>query len=274
MLQSSDWKPEIFSFLEGILVQGKPISAVFDFDNTLVQGDFGEAVFCDLLLKGLPWIQDISPFFPESSIAEKMNILRKTDPSSFMEEVWKYYEAKIETQGLEAAYRWSTWIFSGRSSEELRETARLVWQAHQKELLKEVVRPYLPLFEFIKKLREFGSELWIATASPKEVIQEVSELWGIPRQNVLGMRLIEKNGILSSDLQEPFTYGMGKVHFLRLANGNKEYDIAFGDTENDFPLLQNVKQKGIFFDRGKNKIPPVGSFIQPIGGWKTIEIPL
>ncbi|TGJ99628.1 haloacid dehalogenase-like hydrolase [Leptospira semungkisensis] len=274
MLQSSDWKPEIYSFLEEILGEGKPLVAVFDFDNTLVRGDFGEAVFCDLLLKGLPWIRDISPFFPEPPIAEKMDLLRKTKPSSFMDEVWKYYEAKIEAQGLEAAYRWSTWIFSGRSSEELRETARTVWQAHQKELLKEVVRPYKPLFEFIKELQGLKSELWIATASPKEVIQEVSELWGISRQNVLGMRLIEKNGILSSDLEEPFTYGMGKVNFFRLASGNKSYDLAFGDTENDYPLLQNVSRKGIFFDRGKNKIPPQGTLIQPVDSWETIEIPL
>ena len=274
MFSNSDWSSEIFSYLEENLTGRKFQTALFDFDNTLVRGDFGEEVMCELLQAGVPWIGSLSPFFPEPSLSEKMETLRKTDTKSFMDEVWKYYESKIEKEGLGAGYRWSTWIFSGRSTEELQDTAKLVWERHQKDTSSKAVQAFAPMFELVKELEKVGTKIWIVTASPEPVIQVVSEKWGIPKENVLGMRLIEKNGILSHELTEPFTYGIGKVELVNLANGNQGYDIAFGDSENDFPMLSHVRSKGIFLDRGKKKVPPTGTIIQSVANWKTIPKPL
>ncbi len=229
---------------------------------------------CELLRAGVPWIRSLSPFFPETAISEKMETLRKTNTQTFMVEVWNYYESKIEKEGLEAGYRWSTWIFSGRSTQELQDTAKLVWEKNQKDTNPEAVQAFHPMSELVKEFERVGTKIWILTASPAPVIQVVSEQWGIPKENVLGMRLIEKNGILSHELIEPFTYGIGKVEFLNLANGNQGYDIAFGDSENDFPMLSYVRSKGIFLDRGKKKIPPPGTLIQSVADWKTIPKPL
>ncbi|EIE03436.1 HAD family hydrolase [Leptospira licerasiae] len=274
MFSKSDWSSEIFSYLEENLTGRKFQTALFDFDNTLVRGDFGEEVMCELLRAGVPWIRSLSPFFPETAISEKMETLRKTNTQTFMVEVWNYYESKIEKEGLEAGYRWSTWIFSGRSTQELQDTAKLVWEKNQKDTNPEAVQAFHPMSELVKEFERVGTKIWILTASPAPVIQVVSEQWGIPKENVLGMRLIEKNGILSHELIEPFTYGIGKVEFLNLANGNQGYDIAFGDSENDFPMLSYVRSKGIFLDRGKKKIPPPGTLIQSVADWKTIPKPL
>ncbi|EMK02325.1 HAD phosphoserine phosphatase-like hydrolase, family IB [Leptospira sp. B5-022] len=271
MISNSDWSSEIFSYLEENLTGRKIHIALFDFDNTLVRGDFGEEVMCELLLAGVPWIQSLTPFFPEAAISEKMEILRKTDTQSFMDEVWKYYESKIEKEGLEAGYRWSTWIFSGRSTKELQNTANLVWEKNQKDTSPKAVQAFHPMLELVKELEKAGTKIWIVTASPEPVIQMVSERWGIPKENVLGMRLIEKIGILSHELIEPFTYGIGKVKLLNLANGNQGFDLAFGDSENDFPMLSHVRSKGIFLDRGK-KAPPPGVFVQSVKNWKTIPL--
>lgn len=227
---------------------------------------------CELLKAGVPWIRSLSPFFPEPAVAENMETLRKTDTQSFMDEVWKYYESKIEKEGLGAGYRWSTWIFSGRSTEELQNTSSLVWERHQKDAHPEAVRAFYPMSELVKEFEKAGTKIWIVTASPEPVIQIVSELWGIPKKNVLGMRLIEKNGVLSHELIEPFTYGIGKVELVNLANGNQGYDIAFGDSENDFPMLSHGRSKGIFLDRGKNKVPPKGTLIQSVANWKTVPL--
>lgn len=274
MFSNSDWSSEIFSYLEKNLTGRKFQTALFDFDNTLVRGDFGEEVMCELLQAGVPWIESLSPFFPEPALFEKMETLRKTDTQSFMDEVWKYYESKIEKEGLGIAYRWSTWIFSGRSSKDLQDTAKLVWERHQKDTSSKAVQAFVPMFELVKELEKTGTKIWIVTASPEPVIQLVSEKWGIPKENVLGMRLVEKNGILSHELIEPFTYGIGKVEFLNLANGNQGYDIAFGDSENDFPMLSHGRSNGIFLDRGKKKVPPTGTLIQSVADWKTIPKPL
>ncbi|PJZ75484.1 HAD family hydrolase [Leptospira neocaledonica] len=272
MFSNSDWSSEIFSYLEENLAGRKFQTALFDFDNTLVRGDFGEEVMCELLKAGVPWIQSLSPFFPEPEVSEKMETLRKTDTQSFMDEVWKYYGSKIDKEGLGVGYRWSTWIFSGRSTKELQNTASVVWERHQKDTSSDAVQAFYPMSELVKELEKVGTKIWIVTASPEPVIQVVSEKWGIPKENVLGMRLIEKNGILSHELIEPFTYGIGKVELLNLANGNQGYDIAFGDSENDFPMLSHVRSKGIFLDRGK-KAPPPRALVQSVKNWKTIPKP-
>ncbi|TGL36906.1 haloacid dehalogenase-like hydrolase [Leptospira koniambonensis] len=270
MFSNSDWSSEIFSYLEENLTGRKFKTVLFDFDNTLVRGDFGEEVMCELLKAGLPWIESLSPFFPEQEVTEKMETLRKTDTKAFMDEIWKYYESKIEKEGLGIAYRWSTWIFSGRSTKDLQDTAKLVWERHQSDTSPNAVQAFAPMSELVKELEKVGTKIWIVTASPEPVIQVVSEKWGIPKENVLGMRLIEKNGILSHELIEPFTYGIGKVELVNLANGNQGYDIAFGDSENDFPMLSHGRSNGLFLDRGKKKVPPPGTLIQDVKNWKTI----
>ncbi|TGL64074.1 HAD family hydrolase [Leptospira sarikeiensis] len=271
MFSKSDWSDEIFSYLEENLTGRKLHTVLFDFDNTLVRHDFGEAVMCELLLAGVPWIKSLSPYFPEKDICERLEHLRKADPKSFMDGIWQYYESKIEREGLGVGYRWSTWIFSGRSAKELEETAISVWEKNQKDTTVNAVQAFQPTFEIVKALAQAGSKIWIVTASPEQVIQAVSEKWGIPRENVLGMRLVEENGILTPGLIEPFTYGIGKVELLNLANGNLGYDLAFGDSENDFPMLANTRSKGIFLDRGK-KSPPPGAFVQSVQNWKTISL--
>ncbi|TGK21902.1 haloacid dehalogenase-like hydrolase [Leptospira fluminis] len=265
------WTPELDSFLKDLLDRRGPIRAVFDFDNTLVRNDFGEAVMNRLLAEGVPWIEDIRPFFSDSETGTRLNDLRKKDGHAFQKETWKFYETVHDAEGLEASYRWSTWIFSGRSDSELRRTAREVWEENRKSLSSEAVRPYTALIELIRELRKNGADLWIVTASPQGVIQEVSSIWGIPEDRVLGVELEEESGILKRGVKEPFTYGSGKVRRILDATGGEGYEIAFGDTENDFPLLENSKLKGIFLDRGKGKNPPLGSLVQPVQGWPVIS---
>lgn len=224
----------------------------------------------ELLRQGLPWISDIRPFFPEPETADRLEKLRKTDPSTFQKEAWAVYDTIHETKGLEVAYRWSTWIFSGRSNLELRKTARQIWEQNQSSETKISVKPYRALYELTLALQSINTDIWIVTASPEGVIREVSGRWNIPENRVLGVELAEQEGVLSHQVVEPFTYGAGKVRKIMKATNGEGYDISFGDTENDFALLENSKLRGIFLDRGKGKIPPVGSLIQSILDWPVL----
>ncbi|EQA44781.1 haloacid dehalogenase-like hydrolase [Leptospira broomii serovar Hurstbridge str. 5399] len=264
------WSIELSSFLRGIIDRAKPLRVIFDFDNTLVRNDFGEAVMNELLRQGLPWISDIRPFFSEPETADRLENLRKTDPLSFQKEAWAVYDTIHETKGLEVAYRWSTWIFSGRTNTELRKTARAIWEQNQNSETNLAVKPYNALFELILELRRINADIWIVTASPEGVIREVSGHWNVPENRVLGVELATQDGVLSHRVVEPFTYGAGKVQKIMKATNGEGYDISFGDTENDFALLENSKLQGIFLDRGKGKIPPAGSLIQPIGDWSVL----
>lgn len=263
MITRNYWTPELYEFLSGLT----PGKAAFDFDNTLVKNDFGEAVMERFLSEGVPAYRgDLRSLF-RKDIVEKVIESRFHDNPLFRTIVLDEYETIQKERGLEASYRWSSWIFSGHSPKEITSVSKEVWNSNANdEDAEHSVKPYQPMMELVEHLRTAGWEIWIVTASPEEIIQSVSERFGIPSSRVLGMCLQRENGIHTAEIREPFTYGNGKVERFRGAVGN-EPDLAFGDSVNDFPLLKSARKAGIFLDRGKGVVPPEGVKIQPISGW-------
>lgn len=266
MITRDFWNPPIHEILSRTL----PGKAAFDFDNTLVRNDFGEAVMELFLSEGVPaFKQDISSFFSVENL-DKILASRFKDSSLFRSLVLSEYESIQSRSGLEASYRWSSWIFSGHSPEELKEISKRVWNEHASDPNSHSVRIYKPMKELVDHLISNGWEVWIVTASPQEIIQSVSPLFGIPEERVLGMNLVLENGIHSSKILEPFTYGAGKVERFKAATGAFA-DFAFGDSINDFPLLKSATRAGIFLDRGKGVVPPESTKIQTISGWEVLN---
>ncbi|TGK15305.1 HAD family hydrolase [Leptospira stimsonii] len=259
------WNPDLFETLSRFF----PGKAAFDFDNTLVRNDFGEAVMELFLSQGVPAYQkNIASFFSEKN-RERILSARFEDPLLFRSLVLEEYESIQKESGLEASYRWSSWIFSGHSPEELKTISRSVWNEHSADTDSLSVKIYEPMKELVHHLQTSGWDVWIVTASPQEIIQSVSTLFGIPEEKVLGMQLSLEDGIHSSQILEPFTYGKGKVERFQNAVGAFP-DLAFGDSVNDFPLLESAKL-GVFLDREKGTVPPQGTKIQSLRGWNVLE---
>ncbi|WP_016753718.1 HAD family hydrolase [Leptospira santarosai] len=259
------WNPPIYE----ILSRTSPGKAAFDFDNTLVRNDFGEAVMELFLSQGVPaYKKDVSSFLREN--VDKVLAARFQDPALFRSLVLSEYESIQSTFGLEASYRWSSWIFSGHSPEELKEISRRVWNEHAFDSGPHSVKIYEPMKELVDHLLENRWEVWIVTASPQEIVQSVSPLFGIPTERVLGMQLSLENGLHSSKILEPFTYGKGKVERLKVATGGF-VDLAFGDSINDFALLGSAARAGIFLDRGKGVVPPSLTKVQSVSNWNVLK---
>ncbi|MBM9501313.1 HAD-IB family phosphatase [Leptospira sp. 201903071] len=259
------WNPDLYETLSRL----SPGKAAFDFDNTLVKNDFGEAVMELFLSQGVPaYREDISSFFSEKN-RERILSARFKDPLLFRSLVLEEYDSIQQNLGLEASYRWSSWIFSGHSPEELKTISRSVWNQHAEDSDSLSVKIYEPMKELVSHLQASGWEVWIVTASPQEIIQSVSKLFEIPEEKVLGMQLSLQNGIHSSRILEPFTYGKGKVaRFQESARGLP--DLAFGDSVNDFPLLESSKL-GVFLDRAKGYVPPKEAKVQSLRAWNVLE---
>ncbi len=222
------------------------------------------------LSEGVPaYKRDIAPFFAKENV-ERILSARFQDPVLFRSLVLSEYESVQSKFGLEASYRWSSWIFSGHSPEELKEISKKIWNKHSFDAGSDSVKIYEPMKELVDHLLSNRWEVWIVTASPQEIIQSVSHLFKIPTERVLGMQLSVKNGLHSSEILEPFTYGKGKVERLKAATGGFA-DLAFGDSINDFALLSSALQAGIFLDRGKGVVPPKEAKIQPIAGWNVLN---
>lgn len=199
---------------------------------------------------------------------EKAAKAHQSDPNLWKSFVLEEYSHVFQTKGLGDSYRWSSFLFAGWSEKEFRDLARKIWIQEwekTKDLLEtqklremelDTVHPRFPLLDLVHRLQEKGWDAWIVTASPTWAIQECTPELGIQKENVLGMNLTleTKNGSSSAyprtspKIIEPYPYGEGKVSAIQKFI-QKEYDLAFGDTINDIPMLAKASQKGILFDR-------------------------
>lgn len=245
-LPKRNWKKEIHQFLVSEISLQVGVAA-FDFDNTLVRGDFGEAVMFSLIDKGLSeHLLQFSSYFENQSSAELVYSQRKKEPVQFHNFIDTEYNSHLNNRGLSFAYRWTSFLFSGYSSGELHNESIHVW--NQNQTSPNGVKPYLEMLDLIQFLLESNWKVYIVTASPSICIQAISNHFQIQPENVIGMNLSESKGRLTQKIIEPYTYGEGKVEALSIAG--QRADLAFGDSFNDYPLLQSARSKGILLDRG------------------------
>lgn len=263
-----NWTKENHSSLVWEICKSPGIAA-FDFDNTLIKNDFGETVMNSLILDGLSELQTtFSDYFRDKTKASRVWKLREKNPSLLKQFVWEEYSYLMQTVGVEKAYRWSSFLFSGWRSSKIRSYSKKVWKSELKR--KEdsgAVKPYKEMVGLVKFLKENNWTVFIVTASPEQIIQEVCTSFFVPKENVIGMKLLEKEGVSSSEIIEPYTYGQGKVDAF-FARTSLYPDLAFGDSENDFPLLKAAKRFGVLIDRGNSELADkcknIGCLIQPV----------
>ncbi|MCB1159464.1 MAG: haloacid dehalogenase-like hydrolase [Leptospiraceae bacterium] len=260
------WTKENFDFLQDFIPANEGSLACFDFDNTLIKNDLGERVMLSLLDDGLEHFQGLfSSYFKEPKVADSFYKDRFKNPKAFTSFVFSEYERIRIEEGLERAYRWTSFIFSGWKEEDFRLYVKKVWD-EQKELPKsEAALPFLEMKELIAFLLENSWDIYVLTASPEQAIQEAVYDFGISPQKVIGMRLVSNlEGDSTPGISEPYTYGKGKVEAIKKFI-KKVPCLAFGDSINDFPMLTYAR-KAVLFDRGdenlKTECKKAGIYIQ------------
>ncbi len=246
-LFSGLWSSETAEYLETI-IRSKAGRAAFDFDNTLIYGDFGEYLM-DRITESLlfPISKDTPNKFQDPQNASKILSLRNSEEVYRL--IQKEYSFMLKNYGLESAYRWTSFLFSGWTDVKMKEYSEGHWGLSLKSGRIKVFSEVKNLLGF---LRENGWEIWIVTASPEPAIRAVAHHFQISEANVFGMKLdYDSEGRGTEQISEPYTYGEGKVKRFHSETGHYP-DLSFGDSINDFPLLQNSKS-GVFFDRGNEE---------------------
>ncbi|MDX1957458.1 MAG: HAD family hydrolase [Leptospiraceae bacterium] len=237
------WETNVYETLLE-LIESKPGLACFDFDNTIIKGDLGEEFMREVLSLGLPHLKsDFSIWFRDNKQAKEI-FQSKKDLTQF---VWNEYEWIFETQGLEASYRWSAFLFSGFSKEEQIELTKIVWEKAKKE---NRILVYPEMSSLIEYLKHKAWIVKIVTASPETIIQTVSEEIGISQESVYGMQL-ETDGIyFLPKLIEPYPCREGKVNRIK-KELQRTPDLSLGDSINDEPMLRS-STLGIFLNKNGN----------------------
>lgn len=247
-----NWSNEVYSYLTD-LIPNHVGTAAFDFDNTLIKNDFGETVMNSLIEENLSYLkEDFSQFFSDTKKASEIFANRFQNPNAFKSLILNEYSYLLENQSTEIAYRWSSFIFSGLSEIEQKEFTRKVWTNEINSTETSSVKIFQDMINLIEFLQLHHWKIFIVTASPETIIREVANHFLIDPKHVIGMNLEIENGIFTSKIIEPYTYGIGKVNALQSRFGLTA-DLAFGDSENDFPLLCSARKMGIALDKGDTK---------------------
>lgn len=89
--------------------------AVFDFDNTIIQGDLGDAAFAEAAARGLlAHDPALTALLPEAA-REQVDGAWKSGAPDTAGRLLLAYEALLKDQGARVAYPWLTQAFTGTS---------------------------------------------------------------------------------------------------------------------------------------------------------------
>lgn len=278
------------------MLAGPPGLAVFDFDNTLVFNDQGEACMYYIIKQGM--LPGERPEFWEAlkkagnlqaGLAQMQawfHAFRAQDDEEAYQKlavaILETYQAVYENDGMLAAYRWSAVVFAFQKVAEWEKISRYVFAEQQETQLGEQIvgqisiprgiRIYKEIHTLIQTMQAQAWTVRIVTASPQEIIQAVISHWNLKTEQVYGMQLARN----ASDeylprILDPMPYQDGKIQMLydRLGSTPAEMPLRFaaGDSQGDLSLLQQAGL-GILIDRGyptmraAANIPP-GFLIQP-----------
>jgi HAD superfamily phosphoserine phosphatase-like hydrolase len=233
------WQPEVHDALASIVRTAPPGAlATFDWDNTCMTGDIGEAVLEDL------------------------------DAADDGERLATYERMCVE-QGKHAAYAWCAYQVAPRSPEAARQLAD---HAFSTRIADGRMRVRPEIVELISAMHAHGWEVWVVSASEERLVRALAPRYGIDPERVIGMRLADDGGVLQPRLDGPNTFRQGKVDAIDQRIGRRPR-FAAGDAETDLEML-GAAQHRLFLDKRGDVDDPVrvaverlGALVQPAASW-------
>ncbi|MCP5108181.1 MAG: haloacid dehalogenase-like hydrolase [bacterium] len=212
-----------------------PKIAAFDLDNTLLDGDVGDALFARLKLDGKP-----------------------------IPLTWAEYQRMIKEKGKLVTYSKVVTVMAGIPVETVEETTRRIMKSTAPFLEFEGVTVPVPradpiMLELVSYLDRLGYEVYIISATNEYSVKVVAEdYFGIPGSRAIGMQPTiimdnEQGPVLGEKIREPVTVVEGKVDAYRRYIGPTPPLITGGDSTTDIPMLNLTHPQGLIIWKGKNE---------------------
>jgi phosphoserine phosphatase/GNAT superfamily N-acetyltransferase len=232
------WDPTVRSSLERMAHEHgrrgsaydprRPPVAVFDWDNTSIRGDIGEAFLATL----------------------------DEDGGCRMAE----YGRLCATEGKAVGYAWAASQIAGFEESALREAVSRIVDTHLADG-RIALRPELR--DLCALLQQLGWDVWVVSASAEPLVQVFAQAYGIPFDHVIGMRLDrDARGTFLAGVVGPVTYRQGKVDAIDLRIGVRPH-FAVGDTDTDIEMLQTARHR-LVIDAGS---PTLRTLAEAQGWW-------
>jgi phosphoserine phosphatase len=223
---------------EGYDAAKKPV-AVFDWDNTVVKNDVGDATFFYMLAhdkvlqpENKNW-RLTSRFLQADAVtaldtacgslaAAGAPLPTSTNVACQKEILTIYTDGKTTTgktafagfdyRRMEPAYAWLTQLFAGYTKAQVQEFTNAAKKENLSNPIDQMqtiggtqlvhwVRVYDQIKDLIAKLQQNGFDVWIMSASPQPVVEVWASEVGVSTDHVVGIRQVEANSKYTYNLQ-------------------------------------------------------------------------
>lgn len=250
-----------------------PPIAVFDWDNTCIQGDIADAVFhhlsADMAFKfDAPGFDD---WLFEAGCADRivsaLSSYRANPTSERRLELRMAFEQTRNSlqRGLDvaSACAWDVGAFVGWTTDQVRSYTRRV-------ILGELGRPLgvetlelggerlefkiglrlrAEMQELMESLQGSGWKVWVLSASCQWEIEEFAAMYGLPPQQVVGMRRVIARDRITQEVEPPVSYSDGKLDAYRLyIDKIGAPRFVAGDSVGDWKLLESATEMRLLIE--------------------------
>ena len=264
MLKTDGWEPKNHAALTAFLDTeakrpGRKV-AVFDWDNTVIKNDIGDAAFIGLLDRGLvadpgDW-RRTSPYLTDAAVTALKN-------GASAERIFTLYNSMKTPDGApaftghdpkitEPAYAWLGHLLAGNTPDAIRRASREIFERQLanpigatrrigNDTIADYIRVYPQIADLIKALDKSGFEVWVVSATPKYIIDLCAEKVGIPQERVIGIEnVVGPDGKITYDLAGCGPIKDGENRAITFRDGKRCWinTVIFGMTDGD-PFLPN-----------------------------------
>ena len=273
----------------------RPI-AVFDCDGTVIKGDIGEAMFHRQIERF--WFR-VSPasVWPDHPAAAEIDRLYRTlqgmpehsragsvEFSAFADYLISWYVDQIRDGLIAKACTDIVRLFSGFAREDVRSLARTTWEIELASPLGSrslgsasvtsgirYLRPAIRLFDELQR-RQF--DLWVISGSNQWSVEAVFEPLGVRADRIIGIDLLERDGVLTAEEETPVPIREDKVAAFRRRTAERPLLVA-SDSKNDIPLFLDARELRV---RINSRNRDTDDFFRSLGvppdsSWVSIERP-
>ncbi len=285
------WLPENVQVLSDLIARygedgpahdsARPPYAVFDCDDTCLAGDLGDAFFFGANTRRAPLFADPALWSILTPEDERDSLLAawqaafaepgKTPRETLNALRWQLARSfRLLVQRLgNRAYGWQTQLLAGMTPNQVEALSDLIIEEESRRPLGQELIPAphgrdgaesiptgLRLYPQIGRLRMYleraGIACWVVTATSEIVVRAGAHRLGFARERVIGMRNKMVNGRLTSTLQQPDTWGEGKVVVIRRdIHPTQRPVLVVADGLTDCEMLAYGADVRLVIDRGR-----------------------
>jgi len=253
--------------------------AVFDFDNTCIQGDVGEALHAWLCATG-GYDFDGGGFWhalddcPQRERLQGAWAAHRASgaalvPDDLVVDLTAVYLRRLRRMGIADAYRWSATLHAGMTPDAVQDAAmalfaahvagegpdhlaRIDWSRRTPDDLTGLRPSRIQLRPAIGRLLRFlhgqGFQTWVCSATNTWAIEAVAPLLGFQTRHVLANRCHVESGRIVAKRQGPTTWREGKREVLERHHPGGIH-VAIGDSIGDAEMLE-MAPCAVLLDRG------------------------